>query len=75
MQRDLRKYLADYMEHFEKKNRGCFYTNDFYQIMEITADGGEGGVYSLILNSLMAGFMIGYRKAKRDSRKRGKQCS
>ena len=65
MTRDLRKDIAEYHRRFDNTNTGNLYTNDFYQIREISES-----TVDMVFNALEAGFMIGYRAAKRDSRKK-----
>ena len=74
MQRDMSKAIADYKKSYGKKagNEGAFFPNDVEQIREISV-GGVDREYNLVVNSLRAGFMIGYRKAQRDYRKRNRQ--
>ena len=64
MNRDLQKAIADYKKKFDnnKCRKGIFYASDFYQIKDIS----NGEYWGSISNALMAGFMIGYRTAKRN---------
>ncbi len=73
MKRDMRKAIADYKKRYGGKTNaeGAFFCDDIAQIAEIS--GGVDKTYNLIENSLLAGFMIGYRKAQRDYRKRNRQ--
>lgn len=65
MKRDLQKYVEDYKRKFygNEYNGGAFYVSDFYQITDMGTD-----LFDLIDNALMAGFMVGYKKAKREKR-------
>ncbi len=65
MTRDLKKDIAEYHRRFGNTNTGNLYTNDFYQIQEISDN-----TVDLVFNALEAGFMIGYRAGKRHSRKK-----
>lgn len=73
MKRNMRKAIADYKKRYGGKTNaeGAFFCVDIAQIAEIS--GGVDKTYNLIENSLFAGFMIGYRKAQRDYRKRNRQ--
>lgn len=61
MNRDISKAIADYKKQFINNKSGHFYASDFYKIRDIS----DGTIYDNISNALMAGFMIGYRTAKR----------
>ena len=67
MGRDLKKAIADYKKQYERRNgnEAAFYYDDLQQIHDMSAD-----EYDVISNALIAGFMIGYRKAQRDHRKK-----
>ena len=57
----------------------AFYISDFTAILEISNATPHDKIYTIIATSLEAGFMIGYRKAKRDIKKKavkenGKTC-
>ena len=74
MQRDLSKAIEEYNALCKSKggNFGCFYCSDLTQLRNIATD--KGGisfwdiVYHAIDSSLAAGFMIGYKAAKREQR-------
>ena len=73
MKKRIEKAVQDYRaKYYGKRNTGgSFYTSDFYEVLELS--GGfhnVADIYKAIENSLEAGFMIGYRKAQRDHRKR-----
>lgn len=73
MKRDLQKAVQDYQKRYynSRSNEGAFYASDFYQIKEISGGGYDARtLYNAIGNALEAGFMIGYRKAQRDYKKR-----
>lgn len=67
MKRDLNKAIEDYKRKFWKRGnrKGILFVSDFLQIDEMS----NGSKACMIDNALMAGFMIGYRFAKRESRK------
>ena len=71
MSRDLSKAIAEYQQRYLRTNstEGAFYGDDIQQIKEL-AGTGKDAVYDAAFYALMAGFMIGYRKAQRDSRKK-----
>lgn len=72
MKRDINKAIQEYKKNYEGRSdgTGAFYMDDLRQI-QATAEGMSGfdRDYELITNALMAGFMIGYRKAKADTKK------
>lgn len=67
MQRDLKRYVADYQQTFLKKNgrRGAFYMSDVEQIVEMSND-----LVVAAYCALQAGFMVGYRAAKAEARRK-----
>ena len=50
-----------------KTNEGSFFASDASQIIEMSP-----GIYDVCFNALEAGFMVGYRKAQRDMKKKGR---
>lgn len=72
MKRDINKAIQEYKKNYEGRSdgTGAFYMDDLRQV-QATAEGMSGfdRDYELITNALMAGFMIGYRKAKADTKK------
>ena len=72
MKRDLKKAIQEYKKNYEGRSdgAGAFYMDDLRQI-QATAEGMSGfnRDFELINNALMAGFMIGYRKGKADTKK------
>ena len=48
------------------KNKGCFTIPDLCEILELS----NGNSFEIMQNSLYAAYIIGYRTAKRDERKR-----
>ena len=56
--------MAEYRRHFYNKRGADFYLDDIYQIARIS----KFDLYSAIGDSLEIGFMIGYRRAKRELR-------
>ena len=73
--RDLQKYIAEYKRRYIRRDNnhceGGFFTNDYFQIYNISG-GPYANIYTVIDNSFMAAFMIGYKKGQRDARKRNK---
>lgn len=63
--RDIEKAIKDYNNKFLDSNKGQFYCSDFMQIKKLS----KNDVYDIMQNSMMAGFIIGYRFAKREIRK------
>ena len=70
----VKKAVEDYNRKYmlSANNEGAFYATDINQIVEMTQPKGSvtDFTYALIVNALKAGFMIGYRKAQRDARKK-----
>lgn len=68
MNRDLNKYIAEYEHLFRKSkgNRGAFYASDINQIVEISKNDSVVATFK----ALRAGFMIGYRAAKAETRRK-----
>ena len=55
-------------EYWKRKNKkGIFYLNDFEELKNLSND-----KFDLINNSLIAGYIIGYRSAKREIKKNKK---
>lgn len=48
----------------------AFYISDFTAILEISNAAPRNKTYTIISTALEAGFIIGYKKAKRDIKKR-----
>ena len=73
MSRDLKKYLEEYRAkyyHNQGKRGSCFYQTDAQQIFKMS----EGDLCEAIFNALEAGFMVGYKAAKRERRKGTQQA-
>ena len=74
--RNIKKAIEDYKKQFWRKenshNRGAFYYSDYRQIADLSTKGEILDISAAIDNALMAGFMIGYRTARRESRERRK---
>ena len=69
MQRNLKKAVEDYNAKFGsmKNNKGAFFVNDYFQIREMSLENSEKDILlTAIDNALKAGFMIGYKCAKRE---------
>ena len=50
----------------KKENKGCFTVSDLCEIFELS----KGNSFEIMQNSLCAAYIIGYRTAKREERKR-----
>lgn len=78
MERSIQKEIDEYNSLREKKggNFGAFYLSDVKQLQKIAEDKGgisfKNIVSEAIINSLEAGFMIGYRAGLREARKNAK---
>lgn len=71
MKRDLQKALQEYQKKFGGNDkRGAFYYSDIEQIRTMSTPPGSivPDLFKVIGNALRAGFMIGYRTAKREKR-------
>ena len=67
------KAVKEYEKKFESVSgrNGAFYGSDMQTIRESVRDlCGSDREFELIYNALRAGFMVGYRKGKRDVSKR-----
>lgn len=77
MKRNIKKICADYHELKKKKPEsfGEFYYSDMVQLIEMarTQEGNEQ-LYEAVCRSLEAGFMIGYRCAKREQKRARKSA-
>ena len=77
--RNIEKAVEQYKEKYftkeNSRNRGGFWLSDFQQIKELAErrNGGKPELFTAIDISLMAGYMIGYRTAKREDRERRKK--
>ena len=60
--RDIEKAITDYNKKFSNSKKGCFYLRDIRKIHDMS----NGDIYECINNALSAGFMVGYRLAKRE---------
>lgn len=72
MKRDLQKAIQEYEKRFYHRtdNKGAFYAGDVRQILDMSKSDTTGGtLYNAIENALYAGYMIGYRTAKREGRR------
>ena len=71
MRRDLRKYIAEYIRRYDGTEKDSFRVSDYQQIWKMSREEPNGGLYyDLVFNGLMAGFMVGYKKAIRDQHTR-----
>lgn len=78
MKRNLQKAVQDYKAKYYTQrnthNEGAFYACDIDQIAHLaTRADGTICVFTAIGHALEAGFMVGYRKAVRDAKKRQKR--
>ena len=64
MNRSIEKAIEEYKKVFCVDNckRGKFFVSDYMQIKELS----NGDYWQSVYNATMAGFMIGYRTAKRE---------
>lgn len=71
MARSMEKAVAEYKTRFGQSNgtNGAIYCSDIQQIIDMTRNSGRDSVYDAITWALQAGYMMGYRKAKRDGRR------
>lgn len=71
MYRDMSKAIGEYNRRFANRpdnhNAGTFFCSDVYQIMQMSK---KKDPWDMIHNALQAGFMIGYRTAKRQMEQR-----
>lgn len=65
MSRDIKKAIQDYNKKFLNSDKGQFHCSDFMQIKEMS----NNDIWDLIANGMSAGFIIGYRFAKREMKK------
>ncbi len=69
MKRDLQKSIEAYKTKYYHRadSKGAFYVGDVNQIIELSeAETTKETLYKAIENALYAGYMIGYRTAKRE---------
>lgn len=68
--------IAEYRKRYgeDHSNAAAFYITDYHDILRLSRKENNGSLdpYTPIFNALEAGFVIGYRKAQRDARKRAK---
>ena len=73
MKRNIKKAIVEYEQKFgnARGNKGAFYVFDVQAIRDGAQDlrGGDRD-YQLVCDALRAGFMVGYKAAKREDRKR-----
>ena len=72
MNRRIAKAANEYKATFGSKDgtNGAFYTSDYYEVKEVVeriSRGYADTLFNTITVCLQAGFMIGYRKGKRDA--------
>ena len=78
MKRSMKKAIEEYYKTFGSRPNGKaeFYASDIMQIKDMSAEqakeSGNTSIseyeYNLIINALMAGYMIGCRTAKREQK-------
>jgi len=64
MKRDLTKAINEYQKRLERGKAEKFFIGDMFQIRDISK-----GTADLTYNALRAGYMIGYRQAKKEAKK------
>ncbi len=69
--RDIQKCVNEYRRRYEglSTTEGAFYNTDIEQLQEMSGCFINEEILHALWYALQAGFMIGYRKAQRDSRK------
>lgn len=69
MERDIKKCVDEYERKYfgTKSAKGKFYLSDLEGIVE--KSGGLDDIYHLIYYALEAGFVVGYKCAKRENRR------
>lgn len=60
----IEKAVFDYWNRIDK-NKGNFYQNDFIELLSMSND-----KYELMFNSIAAAYIIGYRAAMREKKKK-----
>lgn len=63
--RDMSKAIKEYEQKFKGTNKGYFLASEYQQIKDMSAD-----TWDCIHNSMMAGFIIGYRFANREMKQK-----
>ena len=62
--------VKEYKEKFYGKAEGSFYSSDVLEVQELAKQGNPDDLlFDAIAAALEAGYIIGLRKGKRDSRK------
>ena len=78
MKNRISKAAEDYKKLYygRKNNEGAFYYSDIQEVKEIAEkkEGYNATLYEIIETALEAGFMIGYRKAQRDAKRKAKEA-
>ena len=76
MKRNMLKAIEEYKQEFwinRKGREGVFFLEEIMQIKEsLPINNAAETVYDAITKGLMAGYMLGYRKALKDVKKRAK---
>lgn len=78
MARSMQKAIDEYHALCDRRGGtfGSFYADEVEQLRKIAEDAGginfRNIVFEAVYNSLMAGFMVGYRAGLRDSRKKNR---
>lgn len=67
MKRDLRKAIQEYDRRFGEGRNGAMYASDMEQILTISGYREKHDVGAVIIDSMKAAFMLGYRKGIKDS--------
>jgi len=74
MKRDIEKAINNYSQWVmkQKTNKGALYCSDGMQLIERATKDGNCSVFLLAMDSLYAGFWIGYTAGKREAAKKAK---
>lgn len=70
----IERAIAEYQKKFE----GAFYTGDLIQVKDLAEEQGGASFENVLLwaisYALNAGYVIGYRRAKRDAKKKANKA-
>lgn len=71
MKRDMQKAIDEFNRRFTERGRDVFFVSDINAIRDISESrSGTPDPCTMVINALSSGFMIGYRFAQADARKR-----
>ena len=73
--RNVAKAIRENEEKFTKKSGrgGCIYVSDIAQVHNIWEESADTSDFNLIVTAMRAGFMIGYRRGRKEARKARKE--